>query len=441
MKTTSVGGPVAAALAAPALALALTLVGYGQTVGRARVTEFPIAYPENAHATRGRGCHASGEHASTALGSTHEITFDHRRGRGHLWISGQNYDTLVRVGPDGRMGYRTLPQGSGPHGIEFDAAGLLWVTLEFKGRVQALRQRGDDIADYEVVHDYDVRLDCRGCPDKINTHPHGLGVGPDGKTVWFTGKGTGTVGKITPGGEVEHFALPTVGSVPIYIKAGPDGNMWVTELVGNKIARVTPEGQVTELNIPTRNSRPIAIVPGPDGRMWFTEEAGNKVGRVDTGCVAEGVRAKRANLDDCVTEFAVPKRQANVILAGLAFDKEHNLWLQQYVDHFNPSPAGRDHIVKIDKALLRAKAPALPARYFTFYPVPTRDTVMHRIIEGPDGNVWFTELNANKVGRLTAAPERRPKSAAALYRDAPRRSDRGVRSSVHRRQAASVTRF
>ena len=400
MKTAPFAVRAATALAAPALALALTLTCHAQAGRGALIREFSIAYPEHAHASPRRGCHASGEHGAPAMGSTHEITFDERR-RGPLWISGQNYDTLVRVGPDGRMSYRTMPQGSGPHGIEFDSEGLLWVTLEFKGRVQALRPRGDDIADYEVVHDYDVRLDCRGCPEKINTHPHGLGIGPDGKTIWFTGKGTGTVGRITPGGEVEHFALPTVGSVPIYIKAGPDGNMWLTELVGNKIARVTPDGQVTELNIPTRNSRPIAVVPGPDGNMWFTEEAGNKVGRVDVGCVASGVKARRDDLGDCVTEFAVPKRQANVILAGLAFDREGHLWLQQYVDHFNPRPAGRDYIVKIDKAILRAKSPTLLAKHFTFHHVPTRDTVMHRIIQGPDGNVWFTELNANKVGRLT----------------------------------------
>jgi virginiamycin B lyase len=63
-----------------------------------------------------------------------------------------------------------------------------------------------------------------------------------------------------PDGEVENYALKNVGSVPIYIKAWPDGNMWVTELVGNAIARVTPEGLVTEFPILTFNSRPIAIV-------------------------------------------------------------------------------------------------------------------------------------------------------------------------------------
>jgi hypothetical protein len=36
----------------------------------------------------------------------------------------------------------------------------------------------------------------------------------------------------------------------------------------------------------------------------------------------------------------------------------------------------------------------------TFYAVPTRQTVMHRIIQGPDQAMWFTELFANKVGRL-----------------------------------------
>jgi virginiamycin B lyase len=368
-----------AAFAAPALVVALSAACLAQAGGRGNVTEFAIAYPDKAHASAPHANPTLHGTAAAHAGSTHEITFDERRG-GDLWITGQNYDALVRVTADGRMSFRKMPEGSGPHGIEFDAEGLLWVTLEFHGRVVAFDREG------KLVRDHDVRLDCTTCPDKINTHPHGLGVAADGKTVWFTGKGTGTVGKITPDGKVHTYALPTVGSVPIYIRSGPDGNMWVTELVGNKIARVTPDGRVTEFAIPTFNSRPIAIVPGPDGRMWFTEEAGNKVGRVER--------------DGRITEFAVPKAQANVILAGLAFDREGNLWVQQYVDHNNPAPAGRDHIVKIDKAILTAEPSVLPRRHFTFYPVPTRDTVMHRIIQGPDGHLWFTEMHADKVGRL-----------------------------------------
>src|SRR4029079_8778202 len=83
-------------------------------------------------------------------------------------------------------------------------------------------------------------------------------------------------------GRVEHFELGTVGAVPIYLSAGPDGAMWCTELVGNAIARISNEGRVDEFPIPTGSSRPIAIVPSPDRKfMWFSEEAGNKVARVD----------------------------------------------------------------------------------------------------------------------------------------------------------------
>jgi virginiamycin B lyase len=277
------------ALAAPALAAALSAACYAQAGSPRQVTEFAIPYPGKAYAAAPHEGPAAHDDGTSHPGSTHEMTFD-GRGSTDLWITGQNYDALARVTTDGQpsFSFLNMPKGSGPHGIEFDAAGLLWVTLEFHGRVVALDK------DVEVVHNYDVRLDCSSCPEKINTHPHGLGIAADGKTVWFTGKATGTVGRITPDGKVQTFALPTVGSVPIYIRSGPDGNMWVTELVGNKIARVTPIGCVTEFAIPTFNSRPIAIVPGPDGNMWFTEEAGNKVGRVES--------------DGTITEFPCRRR-------------------------------------------------------------------------------------------------------------------------------------
>jgi virginiamycin B lyase len=130
--------------------------------------------------------------------------------------------------------------------------------------------------------------------------------------------------------------------------------------------------------------------------MWFTEEAGNKVGRID--------------MDGTITEFPVPKMHDNVILAGLAFDADGNLWVQQYTDvgHLHASSGrdeptvdtGSDYLVRIDRSSLATGA---PANAFTFYEVPTRETVMHRVILGPDGNMWFTELRADKVGRLSVS--------------------------------------
>lgn len=384
-----------------ALTVAISMSCLAQTDQSRIVQDFAIAYPATPPCNSSpHGSHAPALHP----GSTHEITYqqNNKTPPHYLWITGQMDNAVVRVSMDGKsmrfypMTSYGLAPCSGPHGIEFDSAGRLWVSLEFAGKiVQFLPDRNGNLTKGK---EYDVRLSCETCPQKINTHPHGMAFASDGKTLWYTGKSTGTIGKITPDGKVQNFDLATVGSVPIYIKAGPDGNMWFTELVGNMIGRITPHGAVKEFPIPTRNSRPIEIVAEPRGgqAMWFTEEAGNKVGRI--------------TMDGTITEFPVPKTQDNVILAGLAFDTEGNLWVQQYVDANNPryevvngkptGPVGRDYIVKIDKSILTADPSDISKVAFTFYEVPTRQTVMHRIIHGPDGNMWFTEMLADKVGRV-----------------------------------------
>jgi virginiamycin B lyase len=228
----------------------------------------------------------------------------------------------------------------------------------------------------------------------MNSRPHGLGCASDG-ALWFTGKLSNTVGRVYAG-QVQHFQLPTIGAVPIYLGAGTDGSMWCTELTGNMIAFITREGKVTEYKIPTGNSRPIAIVPAPDGEsMWFTEEAGCKVARIDT--------------DGTITEFAVPATDHGSILGALAFDKDGALWVQQYV---NPPaapapgidpypPTASDYIVRMGAELLTAPAGDLSGVPISYFKAPSKGTVMHRIIQGPDGNIWFTELGLNQVGRVS----------------------------------------
>jgi virginiamycin B lyase len=71
------------------------------------------------------------------------------------------------------------------------------------------------------------------------------------------------------------------------------------------------------------------------------------------------------------------------------------------VNHNVPTLGGTDYLVKIDKAILTANPSDIAGLPFTFYPVPSEDTMMHRIIRGPDGNMWFTEMGTDKVGRLS----------------------------------------
>ena len=107
---------------------------------------------------------------------------------------------------------------------------------------------------------------------------------------------------------MQHFVLPSLAALPIYLAVGPNGNIWGTELLANKILRVTPAGDIKEFPIPTRNSRPIAILPGPNGKyMWFSEEAGNKVARID--------------MNGKIEEFPIPMPEKNVIAQIWRSDK------------------------------------------------------------------------------------------------------------------------
>jgi len=112
-------------------------------------------------------------------------------------------------------------------------------------------------------------------------------AGPDG-AVWFTEiipnaqNGsvtiTGKIGRITPAGHISEFPVPTRSNL-LGITAGPDSNLWFTELQSGKIGRITPTGTISEFPLPTSESTSAFITTGPDGALWFTERS-SKIGRL-----------------------------------------------------------------------------------------------------------------------------------------------------------------
>ena len=121
--------------------------------------------------------------------------------------------------------------------------------------------------------------------------------------------------------------------------------------------------------------------------MWFTEEAGVKIGKIDQ-------RGK-------ITEYPVPALQKNDILASLAFDRDGNLWVQVYVDQNNPNPSGYDYLLKFDKSIRNIAGADISGVPFNTHTLPSRGTVMHRIKMDYEGNLWFTEMMTDKLGKIT----------------------------------------
>ena len=96
-----------------------------------------------------------------------------------------------------------------------------------------------------------------------------------------------------------------------------------------------------------------------------------------------------------------------------------SLFASCFVTDSDTKPAVRDCIIKIDKAILNAsRDPDGRAQKLsnsnvpiTYFDLPTRGSIMHRIIApGTErsklDNVWFTELGSDRVGTVKLSKKR-----------------------------------
>ena len=202
--------------------------------------------------------------------------------------------------------------------------------------------------------------------------PTGIAAGPDGN-LWFTEIGGNEIGRITPTGTITEFAIPSSGATPLAIAAGSDGNLWFVESSTNKIGRITPTGTITgSSGSRPRTRRRARVHAGPDGALWFTEPNSgvNKIGRVTTG--------------GSFTDFAIPTSQSypEAITAG----PDGALWFGEAgLQHRSVQ-----HCPRHDDGVLH---------HVRRSHVDGRAAGDHDL--GPDGNVWFTDYNGNRIGRVT----------------------------------------
>lgn len=105
-----------------------------------------------------------------------------------------------------------------------------------------------------------------------------LAAGPDGN-VWFTDSGLNKIGRLSTGGTLMYYAVPTAGSGLSGIAPGSDDAMWFTESKANKIGRIGTDGTITEYSIGDNNAHPQGITAGPLGgcvpkTIYFTVSSG-----------------------------------------------------------------------------------------------------------------------------------------------------------------------
>ncbi len=254
--------------------------------------------------------------------------------------------TLGNVSEKNRYTRYPLPLAKGqPTAAVLGAGGSLWIT----------ETAGNAIERWAAGHAHVFNLPARSQP---------RGIAAASKAVWFTEAGTNRIGRLTPTGYLTQYPIPTPASGACRIAVGPDGDIWFTEQTAGKVGRLDPAtGHISELSL-TAGSKPFAITAGPDGHMWVTESG--------TGTVA----LISVDSFEVATEYA-----AGTHPLGIAAGVDGLMWV---ADH------GTNSILSLatDGTL-------------TSYPVPTPNAGLLGITTGPQGEVWFSESAAGKIGRLS----------------------------------------
>ena len=157
-------------------------------------------------------------------------------------------------------------------------------------------------------------------------------------------------------GPVSQTAVARVG--PHSLQSAPDGSVWITLAIGNQLARFDPKAERFTIHEVADGYYPHTLRFDAKGRIWYTMAASNHVGMFDPASGAQ--RHVRLPARTWQQEAALR------LMPAL-------LWLDQQLDLRSRTEGGGGG--------------------FTM-PVP------YGIDVAPDGGVWFSQLNEDRIGRI-----------------------------------------
>jgi streptogramin lyase len=182
---------------------------------------------------------------------------------------------------------------------------------------------------------------------------------PDGaRTAWSIPSGDLPLGGVFAATETPQVPTSNAHVGPHSIQVAPDGALWITLALGNQLARFDPKTEQWSTHALRWGYYPHTLRFDGRGRIWYTIAASNHLGVFDpkTGENRE-LRLPAQNLAQEAVLRALP-----VIL-----------WIGRYVDIRGAAAESGDAMT---------------------VPVP------YGVDIAPDGSVWFSQLNARRIGRV-----------------------------------------
>ncbi len=260
---------------------------------------------------------------------------------------------------------------SAPIGITVDEMGIIWFSETNSSKIGNFNPKTGTFREFLVP---------RG-DDGKGAESWSLAFDQDG-ILWFTDHENNAVWSFDEKRErFERYDIPTPGSFPVQLVIDNRGNLWISEIYGNKIAKLDPSiaranstSGFEEFEPPGRLDLLGGVWVAPDGRIWIAMLTYPIVGRI-------------AVYDPVTEEFEVfdlPDGISSPV--GIAADSEGRVWIS---DH------GTSQFVLFntnDGSFTRFST----SRGQTVFPV----SLPYWNMIDKDGNMWFNVHQANTIAKF-----------------------------------------
>jgi copper transport protein len=240
--------------------------------------------------------------------------------------------------------------------------------------------------------------------------------------IWFVDGQENKIGYFDPSNkQITTKSLPKIApviddSIPTFIQADFDGNIWIAIINKDVILKYQPDLDLfEEIYLPARESKPFALTIDSEGKIWFTESSSGKIGFIDPK-------------NNKIIEFS--PEQPLTSPEALIFDKEGNLWIAEHaglaITKFSPifqtfervSVENKESLpygmsfdrygnIWIAQHSIDSIAAYDPSNNDKIeIPIPTTTSFVQFLTSDNKDNVWFVEQRGNKLGmiKITEVP-------------------------------------
>jgi virginiamycin B lyase len=331
-------------------------------------------------------------------------------GDGKLWFTDLGTNKIGSMSANGAVREYSVPTpNAGLSGICQGPDGNLWFIEQSANKVGSVTSSGS-------FHEYKIPTTYSGAVAIV--------AGPDG-ALWFTEEAAGKIGRITTSGKVAELKLPGTDA-PLDIAVGSDKNLWFTqEQSSGMMGRVDlnevkdSDPVFSEISLSLRKSHPELGIPA---KFPLTVTAYDLAHRVIKGRYRNPIHLttgdpKQAGLSQTTITSSTSK--ATVLFSGHYTDAtiSANANGGATIDPATilpstdpgkslPSP-GEGLTAGPNDSLWMCLENGKIATYSMGGAIKAyRATTSFKeegcsILEGPDGNVWFTDDSNDRIGRIT----------------------------------------